>query len=159
MEVIDIAKEQLNSADQERILEKYGDYFEEIRDFGPRDRGYPETAGKRVKKLGEGEANKARDLLVEVAERAVNRIQNVTNSYVEPGLVLFVGNGVPDGHGILVDGGAWVAVDLKTFADRLGSYDQAIYLAHESTHAFHYASSPSFYFGNDGEFLVRPPGL
>jgi len=30
--------------------------------------------------------------------------KNVTNSEVEPGLILFVGNGVPDGHGILVDG-------------------------------------------------------
>ncbi|MBS3788729.1 hypothetical protein KGY77_09210 [Candidatus Bipolaricaulota bacterium] len=157
MQILNIAKQQLNANEQGQVIEKFSDYFGEIRDFGPKDRDYPETAGKRVKKLGEDEANKARDLLVEVAEESVNRIQNVTDSEVEPGLILFVGSGVRDGHGILVDGDAWVALDLKTFADRLEVHDQAIYLAHEATHAFHYANSPSFYFGNDGEFLVRPP--
>lgn len=157
MKVLDISREQLNSPGQGQVLEKFSDYFDEIGDFGPEDPNYLQRTRKRVDKIEEPKVREARNLLGEIADEKVNRVKKEINAEYEPGLVIFVGTGVPDGHGILVDGDPWVVIDLKTFIDRLESYDQEIYLAHEIAHAFHYASSPSFYFGNDQKFLVRPP--
>ncbi len=157
MKVLDIAKEQLNSPVQSVILEEFGDSFAEIRDFGPENPNYLRTTRHRVEELEEDEAGRARDLLHDILKRKINRLKKELNEAESPGLILFVGNGVPDGHGILLDGNPWVAIDLKSFADRLETYNQEIYLAHEATHAFHYARSPSFYFANERAAIIHPP--
>jgi hypothetical protein len=46
MEILDIAKEQLNSADQGQTLARHHDFFEEIREFGPKDRNYLQAVRK-----------------------------------------------------------------------------------------------------------------
>lgn len=76
MEIRDISKEQINSADQRQTLEKYRDCFEEIREFGPEDHKYLRTTRKRVEKLNEDLAQKGCGRLKEITEKKINRVQN-----------------------------------------------------------------------------------
>lgn len=125
-------------------MEEFDDYFTEIRNFGPEDPNYLRTVRQRVEELEEDEAERARDVLYDILEEKSNRLKRELNEAKAPGLILFVGTGVPDGHGILLDGYPWGGVDLKTFTDRLSTYDQEVYLTHEISHAFHYAKAHRF---------------
>ena len=156
MEIMNIAKEQLSSDDQRQTLEKYRDFFEEIREFGPRGQSYFEVTRKRVNRLGEDIAQKGRDRIEEIIKERVNCTQRELDTEEDPGLIIFIGNGIPDGHAILLDGKPWVVIDLKTFVDRSDTYNQEVYLSHEIFHAFHYLKAPSFYFGNDQRILEPP---
>ena len=156
MEILNIAKEQLNLVDQRQTLEKYHDFFEEIREFGPKDQNYLQAVRKRVRQLDDNMAKRGRGLIGKIVKEKVNLIQRELDTEEEPGLIIFIGNGIPDGHAILLDGNPYAVIDLKTFVDRLDAYDQAVYLTHEVTHAFHYKKTPSFYFGNKQKIL-KPP--
>jgi len=156
MKILDIAKEQLNFANQRQILAKYNDFFEEIREFGPKDQNYLQLTRERVDKLDENIAQRARDRIKEIINEKVNRIQGEIDTEKVPGLIILIGNGIPDGHAILLDGTPWVVIDLKTFVDRSDTYDREVYLIHEVSHAFHYEKAPSFYFGNNQQILEPP---
>ncbi|MBS3792768.1 MAG: hypothetical protein V5A87_05700 [Candidatus Bipolaricaulota bacterium] len=45
MDILDLAREQLNSADQGQIIEKHREVFAEIRNFGPKAPNYIERTG------------------------------------------------------------------------------------------------------------------
>jgi hypothetical protein len=156
MEILDLAKEQLNSADQRQTLEKYHDFFEEIREFGPKDQNYLQAVRKRIERLDENMTQKGRDRIEEISKEKVNLMQGEIDTEKVPGLIIFIGNGIPDGHAILLDGNPWIVIDLKTFVDRSDTYDGEVYLTHEISHAFHYEKAPSFYFGNDQRILEPP---
>ena len=156
MKILDIAKEQLNSADQRQIFENYRDLFEEIREFGPRGQNYFQVARKRVKRLDNNMAQRGRERIEKIIAGKANRMQGEIDTEEVPGLIIFIGNGIPDGHAILSNGTPWAVIDLKTFVDRLDTYNQEVYLTHEISHAFHYKKAPSFYFGNKQKIL-KPP--
>lgn len=156
MKILDIAKEQLNFANQRQILAKYNDFFEEVREFGPKDQNYLQLTRERVDKLDESIAQRARDRIKEIINEKVNRMQDEIDTEKAPGLIILIGNGIPDGHAILLDGTPWVVIDLKTFVDRSDTYDGEVYLIHEVSHAFHYEKAPSFYFGNNQQILEPP---
>jgi len=63
MEILDIAREQLNSADQGEIFENYRDFFEEVREFGPNVQNYFQTTRERLRQLDDNMAQKRRDLI------------------------------------------------------------------------------------------------
>ncbi len=157
MEILDIAKQQQNSTDQGQIVEEYSEVFAEIRDFGPKDTNYLRTTRKRAAELDEENAEETRDLIERIVKEKIKRINREVDVERKPGLILFIGNGVPDGHGILLDEEPWVVLDLKTFVERQENYDREIYITHETAHGFHYGNSPSFYFGNDEEPFLEPP--
>jgi len=157
MDILDLAREQLNSADQGQIIEKHREVFAEIKNFGPKAPNYIERTRKRAARLDEEDAEEARDLVERIVKEKIKRINREVDVERKPGLILFIGNGVPDGHGILLDGEPWVVLDLKTFVERQEGYDREIYITHETAHGFHYGNSPSFYFGNDEESFLEPP--
>lgn len=156
MEIRDIAKEQLDSASQQQVLEKYRNCFEEIRGFGPEDKNYLQATRERVEELDENLAQKEKTRLREITEEKVNRMRRKIDTEKDPGLIIFIGNGIPDGHAILLGGNPWVVIDLKTFVDRSDFYNQEVYLTHEIAHAFHYPKAPSFYFENN-QGVLQPP--
>ena len=156
MEILDIAKEQLNSSNQQQTLEKYRDWFEEIRGFGPKDQNYFQATRKRVEQLDEDIAQKRRGRIEKIVKEKVDRMQSEIDTEEVPGLIIFIGSGIPDGHAILLDEDPWVVIDLKTLVDRFDVYDMEVYLTHEISHAFHYSKTPSVYFGNN-QGVLQPP--
>jgi len=74
MDILDLAREQLNSADQGQIIEKHREVFAEIKNFGPKAPNYIERTRKRAARLDEEDAEKARDLIERIVQEKIKRI-------------------------------------------------------------------------------------
>lgn len=97
----------------------------------------------------------ARDLLhrtsLQIREEFKSIIPNLNTLFPSvniKGLILLIGEGNIDGHGILVDGEPYVVIDLLTLASSIDIYDLESFLIHETVHAIHYYLNPQMYFNN-----------
>ncbi|WP_026884705.1 DUF2268 domain-containing putative Zn-dependent protease [Clostridium akagii] len=62
------------------------------------------------------------------------------------GLIIFIGDGVIDGHSIIINNYSYVFVDLKAIMLRSkGKYNLDAFMSHEMIHAAHYDLNKEFY--------------
>lgn len=62
----------------------------------------------------------------------------------EIGLIIFIGDGKIDGHGIIVSNSSYVFIDLKAIVSNV-NYDLDAFVSHEIIHAVHYDLNKEFY--------------
>jgi len=64
------------------------------------------------------------------------------------GFILLIGDGISDGHGIIVDGEPYVVFDLMAVFRGIENYNLDELILHESIHSIHYYLNEEMYFKN-----------
>ncbi len=92
--------------------------------------------------------NEAASLLKETLKVVIPSLENTFSDTQHLEIIMIVGEGYIDGHGVIVSNKPYVIIDLGTIAESLHEYDLEVFLIHEIIHALHYNVCPSMYFRN-----------
>jgi len=74
----------------------------------------------------------------------LEKIKEKLNISDIPDIVLFVGDGTIDGHGVLIEEEAYGFFELTTLKNSLSSYHAEVFLVHEIIHPIHYQLNKDF---------------
>ncbi len=149
MKIIDIAKEQFESG-AEKVLEKYGDFFEEYFSTLEDREAFMRNIDSVLEKTDKELTEKNISFLSEKLGETVQLIEKFANNAPVPGAIFFVGLNNFDGHGLIINGKPFAFFNMTRMNEVLKNknFDTGIHLLHELFHAVHYFLSPEFYMKN-----------
>ena len=145
MRVINIAKEQIKKDHcQGDILEKYAFFDEYFNLFDLNDRKeFEKNMNRTVKKIKNNNFKRSLKILENKVEEKEAIILRKTNIDFDVDLIIFIGDGSVDGHGVLINNKPYVFFDLYAFIET--SYTLEAFLIHEIIHPIHYYFNEDFY--------------
>ncbi|MBN4051161.1 MAG: hypothetical protein COA82_10935 [Alkaliphilus sp.] len=83
-----------------------------------------------------------------IIKQEIQEIMNRQCDFSIKGAILLLSDGSIDGHGILVDGEAYVFFDLNAITRGIDKYNIKAFVFHEIIHAVHYGRNIEFYLKN-----------
>lgn len=147
MKIINIGREQIvQSEDLEKIIENNNFFAEYFSVFKDNDE-FIESSRKSMADFTPEQVENISDQIINITENKLSLILKETGFSRGPGVIIFIGDGSWDGHGIIIDGKPYVFFDLASQKGE-NEYNLQTYITHELIHPFHYYYSPDFYPGN-----------
>ncbi|WP_085829267.1 hypothetical protein [Clostridium massiliodielmoense] len=138
-QVVNLAIQQLQTKDIENFL-KNNLFFKEYIEVFNRKESFKDN----IISVDKGQINYISDKLI----KEFNKISNVfCKKGLENniGLIIFIGDGSIDGHGIIIDNNTYVFIDLSAIIPNISKYNLSTFMVHETIHALHYDLNKEFY--------------
>src|SRR5699024_6182586 len=119
----------------------YDEYFQVFND----NPDFNEDTLHLMESYSEEDILQVASFLHEKTKEVMEDISSVIDIDFDIDLITFLGDCSFDGHGILLEGKAYVFFDLHAILPRLDFYNFDVFITHELIHSIHYHKNPSFY--------------
>ncbi len=135
----------------------YLSVFDEFVGFARSAEKLAEKAAESAALIEKTESEHCEEKLTGIVRRKLKELEQMTGDKLsaeigELYLIIFLGDGSYDGHGMLLGDESFVffdlAAQLRAEESNSGGYDLEAWAAHELIHALHYGFSPEFYLAN-----------
>lgn len=142
-QIVNLVMQQLQTKDIENFL-KNNLFFKEYIEVFNKKESFIDSMIKNIISADKGQIDYISDKLI----KEFNKVSNVfCKKGLENniGLIIFIGDGSIDGHGIIVEDYPYVFIDLAAIIPNVSKYNLFSFIVHETIHAFHYDLNKEFY--------------
>lgn len=143
MKIINLALSQIESKDKSEFLDNDPFIREYIEVFNE-NKLFKKYTIKKIDKADKNEIINKSNILIDAFKDTTNLLRKF-NIESNMGLIIFIGDGNIDGHGIIVEEYPYVFVDLSAIMPNIEKYDIDAFMLHETIHAIHYSLNKEFY--------------
>lgn len=142
-QVVNLAIQQLQTEDIDDIL-KNNLFFKEYIEVFNRKESFIDSMMKNIISADKGQIDYISDKLIEEFKKISKMFckKGLENNI---GLIIFIGDGSIDGHGIIIDNNPYVFIDLSAIIPNISKYNLSTFMVHETIHALHYDLNKEFY--------------
>ncbi|NEZ49264.1 hypothetical protein FDB54_06465 [Clostridium botulinum] len=142
-QVVNLAIEQLQTEDIDDLLKNNLFFKEYIEVFNGKEL-FKDNIIKNIISADKGQIDYISDKLIEEFKKISKMFckKGLENNI---GLIIFIGDGSIDGHGIIIDNNPYVFIDLSASIPNISKYNLSTFMVHETIHALHYDLNKEVY--------------